>query len=110
VIRRILDATPAHGDGYRLFYNVNFPPVAAAEVQGIRLAPQGMRRDTSFSTIPQLSPSGRRFLWIKGADQQIPTDDGTDAALNLDGYISVTPMRADLTAHDTFDALKAINT
>ena len=110
VIRRILDATPAHGDGYRLFYNVNFPPVAAAEVQGIRLAPQGMRRDTSFSTIPQLSPSGRRFLWIKGADQQIPTDNGTDAALNLDGYISVTPMRADLTAHDTFDALKAINT
>ena len=110
VIRRILDATPPHGSGYRLFYNVNFPPVAATDVQGIRLAPQGMRRDTTFSTIPQLSPSGRRFLWIKGADQQIPTDAGTDAALNLDGYITVTPMRADLTAHDTFDALKAINT
>ncbi|MEH6673219.1 MAG: 5'/3'-nucleotidase SurE [Sulfitobacter sp.] len=110
VIRRILDATPPHGSGYRLFYNVNFPPVAAVDVQGIRLAAQGVRRDTTFSTIPQLSPSGRRFLWIKGADQQIPTDAGTDAALNLDGYITVTPMRADLTAHDTFDALKAINT
>ncbi|WP_448326640.1 5'/3'-nucleotidase SurE [Sulfitobacter sp. M13] len=110
VIRRILDATPPHGSGYRIFYNVNFPPVAAVDVQGIRLAAQGVRRDTTFSTIPQLSPSGRRFLWIKGADQQIPTDAGTDAALNLDGYITVTPMRADLTAHDTFDALKAINT
>ena len=36
------------------------------------------------------------------------TSDGTDAALNLDGYISVTPMRADLTAHDMLEAFKGI--
>lgn len=110
VVRRILDATPVHHEGYRLFFNVNFPPVASADVQGIRLAPQGIRADTSFSTKPHVSPSGRRFLWIQGADQQIPTAQGTDAALNLQGYITVTPMRADLTDHDSFAALKAINT
>ena len=32
----------------------------------------------------------------------------TDAAVNLEGYISVTPMRADLTAHDALDALREI--
>tara|TARA_R110002051_G_scaffold104558_1_gene177318 strand:+ start:808 stop:1593 length:786 start_codon:yes stop_codon:yes gene_type:complete len=110
VVRRILDASPDHENGYRLFYNINFPPVASADIKGTRLAPQGIRRNTSFSTQPQISPSGRRFLWIQGADQQIATEKGSDAALNLEGYISVTPMRADLTAHDTFAALEAINT
>ncbi len=110
VVRRILGASPAHTTGYRLFYNVNFPPVAAADVKGIRLAPQGIREGTGFSTTPHVSPSGRRFLWIQGADQQIPTAPETDAAMNLEGFITVTPMRADLTDYDSFAALKAINT
>ena len=33
--------------------------------------------------------------------------DGTDAAVNLDGYISVTPMRADLTADDVLEHFAA---
>ncbi|MFT6674683.1 MAG: 5'-nucleotidase [Sulfitobacter sp.] len=111
VIKRILAATPSEAnDGYRLFYNVNFPPVAAADVKGIRLAPQGRRPGTGFSTEPHLSPSGRRFLWIRGGDQQVMTAAGSDAAVNLDGYISVTPMRADLTAHDMMQNLSGINT
>jgi len=40
----------------------------------------------------------------------VQTAPGTDAAVNLDGYISVTPMRADYTAHDMFDTLGAIAT
>lgn len=110
VIRRILDATPEQQpDSYRLFYNVNFPPAPAADVAGVRLAAQGIRPGTGFSTEPHLSPSGRRFLWIRGGDQQVPTAPGTDAAANLEGYVSVTPMRADLTAHDAFAGLEAIN-
>lgn len=108
VIRRIMKAGADDGAEYRLFYNVNFPPVPGAEVKGIRIAAQGFRRGTRFGVEPHSSPSGRRFLWIKGGNQQITTLPGTDAAVNLDGYISVTPMRADLTAHDALDPLKAI--
>ncbi|MGB8813227.1 MAG: stationary phase survival protein SurE, partial [Paracoccaceae bacterium] len=82
------------------FYNVNFPPVAAPAVKGMRAAAQGFRRDTAFSVEPHHSPSGKKFLWIKGGPQHSPTLPGTDAAVNLEGYISITPMRADLTAHD----------
>jgi len=92
---------------YRLFYNVNFPPVPAASVKGIKVAAQGFRRDTSFGVEPHISPSGRRFLWIKGGPQHTPTEPGTDAAVNLEGWISVTPMRADLTAHDRLAGLQA---
>ena len=91
---------------YQLFYNVNFPPVPAAEVLGTRIVKQGIRKGTKFGVEPHQSPSGRRFLWIKGGDQRAPVEPDTDASANLEGYISVTPMRADLTDHAVLEALK----
>lgn len=107
VVRALLDRGIWTNDDYRTFYNVNFPPVAARNVKGTRVAAQGFRRDTSFAVEPALSPTGRRFLWIKGGPQHTPTLPGTDAAMNLQGYIAVTPMRADLTAHDLLADLGA---
>lgn len=107
IVRRLLDHGLWDQDDYRLFYNVNFPPVPADRVRGHRVAPQGFRRDTSFGVEPHLSPSGRRFLWIRGGAQQSPTAPGTDAAVNLEGFVSITPMRADLTAHDRLAELQA---
>jgi len=106
-VRNLLDKGIWTKDDYRVFYNVNFPPVSGAACKGLQVAPQGFRRDTAFSTEPHLSPSGKRFLWIQGGPQHRPTQPGTDAAVNLDGYISVTPMRADLTAHDLLADLSA---
>ena len=87
---------------------MNFPPVSAAGVAGIRIVPQGMRQGTRFGVEPHDSPAGKRFLWIKGGLQTAPATPGSDADVNLAGFISVTPMRADLTAHDALDALKVI--
>lgn len=106
VVRRILAHDPEDQTGYRLFYNVNFPPVPAADVKGTRITPQGIREGTRFSVEPHNSPSGRRFLWIKGGDQRAPTAPGSDASENLAGFISVTPMRADLTASDQLGAMQ----
>lgn len=106
VVRALLERGLWDTGDYRLFYNVNFPPVPAGSVRGWRVAAQGYRRDTSFGVEPHVSPSGRKFLWIKGGPQHVPTQPGTDAAVNLEGWISITPMRADLTAHDALDALR----
>ncbi|MBO9450288.1 5'/3'-nucleotidase SurE [Tropicibacter sp. R16_0] len=108
VVRKILAKTPEQDLDYRLFYNVNLPPVRVGDVKGIRVVPQGFRRGSCFSVEPHNSPSGKQFLWIKGGNQQVMTAPGTDAAVNLEGYISVTPMRADLTAHDAMEALADI--
>ena len=106
VVRRLLDHGLWDESDYRLFYNVNFPPVAAEAVKGTRVAAQGFRRDSHFGVEAQVSPTGRRFLWVRGGPQDRPTLPGTDAHANLAGYISVTPMRADLTAHDLLTPLK----
>ncbi|APO86429.1 MULTISPECIES: 5'/3'-nucleotidase SurE [unclassified Marivivens] len=106
VVRRLLKNGLWGDEDYRLFYNVNFPPVAAADVQGMKVGAQGFRRGTAFTVEPHQSPSGRKFLWVKGGDQRVRTLPDTDVALNLDGYISVTPMRADLTDHATLAQLR----
>ncbi|WP_294613173.1 5'/3'-nucleotidase SurE [Roseovarius sp.] len=107
-LRTLLDKGVWTKDDYGIFYNINFPPVPASGVKGLRAARQGFRRDMGFGVKPHVAPSGRRFLWVTGAPQQNPTSPGSDADVNLKGYISVTPMRADLTAHDALEKLKAI--
>ncbi|PJE29814.1 5'-nucleotidase /3'-nucleotidase /exopolyphosphatase [Pseudooceanicola antarcticus] len=108
VVRRLLALHKPATAGYNTFYNVNFPATPAAGVKGLRVVPQGLRPDTSFSVTPQTSPSGRRFLWAQGGNQHGQVPEGTDIAANQAGFISVTPMRADLTAHDLLDTLKGL--
>ena len=100
IVRQLLDCGHWDEAPYRTFYNVNFPAFAAAEVKGSRVVTQGFRDYTSFSVEPHHSLSGRKFLWVKGGNQHLPTGPGTDVTANLDGYISITPMRADQTAHE----------
>ena len=107
IVRALVEQGHWDQEDYSLFYNVNFPPVAGADVKGRRVTPQGFRRSTGFGMEPHIAPNGRRFLWIKGGPQNIPTEPGTDAHANLEGYVSITPMRADLTAHDSISDLKA---
>ena len=52
------------------------------------------------------APSGRLFMWVRGGPQHVPSGPGSDVTANIEGYISVTPLRADLTAHDLIDSLK----
>ena len=94
------------GADYKPFYNVNFPPVPAEAVKGMAATFQGFRLNTRFRAEAQTSPTGRKFLWVRGGPQHEPTAPGTDAAANLDGYISITPMRADLTDYAMVNTLK----
>lgn len=105
LVRSLVNKAVWDTGDYRLFYNVNFPPVAGPQVKGHQVVVQGYRRETFFSVEPHHSPSGRKFLWIKGGPQHHPTGPGTDVTANLDGYTSVTPMRCDLTAHDMISDL-----
>jgi 5'-nucleotidase len=106
-IRWLLDHGIWEDSDYRPFYNVNFPPLPGSEVKGRRIASQGFRRYTKFGVEPSIAPNGRRFLWIKGGPQAQPTLPGTDVQTNIEGYISITPLRADLTAHDLLAGLEA---
>ena len=107
LIRQLLE----HGDwtsdaDFRLFYNINFPPCDAAGVKGVRVAPQGRRQGVRFGVEPYHAPNGRRFLWVMGGSQTAPATPDSDVDANMRDYISVTPMRPDLTCHASLVGLR----
>ena len=106
VIQFILNTEFNKKRTYQTFFNVNFPPVAGRNVKGIRIVPQGMRSGRKFHIETLKSLGNKSILWVTGSDQQIPSEPKTDAALNLKGYISVTPMTADLTDYQFLNATK----
>ena len=104
-VKAILRSLEETGHEYPLFFNVNFPPCPAADVAGMRPAVQGMREEGNFRVVPAESPTRRKFLWIRCGSQDSPGRSGTDIAANLERFVSITPMRADLTAHEALERL-----
>lgn len=109
LIRQLLE----HGDwtsdqDFRLFYNINFPPTDAASVKGVRVVPQGRRQGVRFEVEPYHAPNGRRFLWVMGGSQTAPATPDSDVDVNMQGYVSLTPMRPDLTCHASLAGLRGV--
>ena len=108
VIDDILGKELPQKNGYQIFYNVNFPPTAAADVRGVKYVKQGLRPNSFFSTKTHKSSSGRDFLFVEGGNQHTIMNDNSDAKMNMDGYISVTPMKADLTDYETLNSFNEL--
>lgn len=100
IVRRLIDRAPWSNGHYGVFYNVNFPALPSGEVKGLRATVQGHRPGPTFGAQPHEAPNGRRFLWLTHGTGNAGTAPGTDSRECYDGYITVTPLRADLTAHD----------
>jgi 5'-nucleotidase len=100
LLRRLLEAPAWRGAPYGVFYNINFPPVPAAEVRGTRATFQGHRSSATFGVLPHVAPNGRTFLWLTHGHGNADTPPGSDSRECYEGYVTVTPLVADLTAHD----------
>jgi 5'-nucleotidase len=100
LLRRLV-AAPAWPEApYGVFYNVNFPAVAPEAVRGIRATFQGHRAEPTFGVLPHVAPNGRTYLWLTHGHGSAGSPDGSDARECHEGYVTVTPLNADLTAHD----------
>ena len=86
-----LDSFPAN-----TLFNVNLPPVPAADVRGVKLTRLG-RRVYSQSVAPMKDPWGRPIYWIGGGAITWSGEQDSDFRAIEDRYISVTPLHLDLT-------------
>lgn len=106
-VRRVLDLPWDDGAAYGLFYNVNFPPVPGDRVRGIRMAPQGRRPEGAFRVQENVAPNGRTYFWLAHGRGNTESAEGTDAREIGHGWVTVTPLRADLTAGDMMATAEA---
>lgn len=94
---------------YGVFYNVNFPPIAdPTAAKGIRATFQGHRPGPSFRMTSEEAPNKRRYFWLSHASSNAQTEPGSDSRECLEGWATVTPLRADLTARDVLASLETL--
>lgn len=106
VIKSLLEKADWNGSlDYRLFYNINFPAADPDQIKGVRVAAQGRRQGSTVRSEEQISPTGRRFLWARSGPQDVAATPDSDVDALMQGYISVTPLRADFTCHQSVSKL-----
>jgi 5'-nucleotidase len=78
--------------------NVNVPYLPEKELKGYRISRQGLRiyRD---ELVRREDPRGRPYYWIGGEAPTGVAEEGTDFGDLAAGYVSITPLQLDLTAH-----------
>lgn len=90
-VRKIL----AEGLPEGTLLNVNVPP---GEIKGVKVTRQGIKNARPVIT-EHIDPRGKPYFWIGEQYFRSNAEDGTDYRAIEDGYISVTPLKSDMTDH-----------
>ena len=88
----------------RTFANVNVPP---GTPRGYRTTIQG-RRNHETTITARVDPRGRSYYWIDEMQSEWQDHDRSDYVAVRDGWVSVTPLHPDLTAHAQLDLIDAL--
>jgi 5'-nucleotidase len=90
----------------RTLININFPPLAAADVRGIRVARQGFHDYARGTLVESVDPRGFPYFWFGLHGIEHTPAHETDLEAIQDGYVSVTPLQLDLTHEASLAQLK----
>jgi 5'-nucleotidase len=88
----------------RTFLNINVPKGLP---KGIRATVQAKRNHVT-SVAERHDPKGRPYYWIEEGQNEWEPHDRSDYQAVRDGYVSVTPLQPDLTAHDVLAAVESL--
>jgi 5'-nucleotidase len=88
----------------KVLLNINVPNLPLDKVKGIRVTRQG---DSGYKERYEMrsDPRSVPYYWQAGTYSMSDVDEETDALTVDKGYVSVTPVSYDLTAHDYLLAL-----
>ena len=84
--------------------NVNIPNLPKSSLRGIVSTRLG-KRHPSEPVIQSKNPRGEPIWWVGAAGTAKEAGPGTDFDATAQGFVSVTPLRVDLTDHDQVDAV-----
>jgi 5'-nucleotidase len=82
--------------------NINVPKGVP---KGVRITKQGFKNARPIIS-EHIDPRGKPYYWIGELREGFHAGGGTDFEAIDEGFVSVTPMRSDLTNHQAIDLLK----
>jgi len=99
-VKLLSNSLPKH-----TFLNVNVPSVPKEVLRGVQVTRQGIRRYSGMADT-RTDPMGNTYYWLGGDLPEDVLEPGADVHAVANGYISVTPIQMDLTAHASLDTLR----
>ena len=100
IVRRMKD-DPLPGD---TILNINIPDRHADAIQGIEVTRLGVRY-RSEPVVPARDPKNRPVYWLGAAGAAQDAGPGTDFHAVANDFVSVTPIKVDLTDHGALEPL-----
>jgi 5'-nucleotidase len=83
--------------------NINFP---AKEIKGVRVTRQGIKNARPVIS-EHIDPRGKPYFWIGEEYFNNSAADGTDYNAIDQGYVSVTPLKSDMTDHSAIPTIES---
>lgn len=104
-VNKLVKHLMAHPLSRRIILNVNVPDIPVEEVKGIKVTRLGYRHRAE-KMIPSEDPRGKTIYWVGPAGPGQDAGPGTDFHAVKEGYVSVTPIKTDLTDTDQLTAVE----
>lgn len=84
--------------------NLNVPDIPVDQLSGVRATRLGFRHK-SEQILKDMDPYGRPIYWVGPAGEGQDAGEGTDFHAIEQGFVSVTPLKVDLTRHEAVQDL-----
>ncbi|HXG01405.1 MAG TPA: 5'/3'-nucleotidase SurE [Bacteroidota bacterium] len=90
----------------RTLLNVNIPNVPESDIKGVMITRQGISVWKDRFDVRR-DPANREYFWLTGEMDVLDTDLDTDQIAVKNNYVSITPVRYDLTDRQMFETMKS---
>lgn len=87
------------------FLNVNVPNLPPNQIKGFMATTLG-RRQYADRIESRVDPAGRPYYWLSGSLIEERDQPGSDVYAVAHGYVSITPIHLDFTAHELLGPLR----
>lgn len=88
--------------------NINIPNIPLEELKGYRITRQALNH-WKEDLEERIDPIGKPYYWLSGALLELDKKRDTDQWALKNKYVSIQPIRADLTAHNYIKTMKTWN-
>ena len=87
--------------------NVNIPKLKKEEIKGIKICRQAQAKwEENFDE--RVNPQGKKYYWLTGYFNNMDEVEDADETALMNGYISIVPVKFDLTDYEYIDALREL--
>ena len=88
----------------RTVLNINVPDLPLDAIKGVHVTRLG-HRNLAAQPVRSVDPRGKERFWIAAAGESEDDGPGTDFYAVAEGYVSITPLQADMTQFSGLDNL-----